>query len=485
VAHFVMIALRTYQSDAIEQLREGFRRRFRRQILVSPVASGKTVTLAFMVKAATERGLRCWIVAHRAELLDQISRTLELVGVAHGFVKAQRPLDRGAQVQVASIQSLVLRMESMPAPDLLIIDEAHRSVARTYVRLFAEYPNAKVVGLSATPERLDGRGLGEFYHQIVLGPPVQWLINNGYLARPVYFGPRSSLDMSGVRKVGGDYDRKASADLVDRPSITGNAVEHYRQLGNGGRFLAFCISLAHVSSVCAEFRAVGIPAETIDGTMSDQARRAILGRLTSGETRGVVSADLLIEGIDVPNVEVGILLRPTASLVIHQQSMGRILRPSPGKTRALILDHVNNVLRHGLAEEEREWSLDGHAKKKRKLTATVEARQCAACYAIFAGASCPECGSARDVQGRTIQERDGELVLLTEGELTAMREKRARKVEEWQCRTLADWQALAKKRGWASGWAWFRWKNSRWHPDRDDRHRTVKEAELVNFGKPN
>jgi superfamily II DNA or RNA helicase len=355
---------------------------------------------------------------------------------------------------VASIQTLGRRLDQVEPPDLVIIDEAHHSVSKTYVEVFARWPDTRFIGVTATPERLDGKGLGAMFDRMVLGPSVQWLIDNGFLARPVYYAPRETVDLSAVAKIAGDFDRAEAEELIDTPKITGDAVSHYRRLCPGQRAVAFCISVAHAQHVADQFCAAGVPAASIDGTLDPEVRAKRVADLTAGRILVLTSCELISEGFDLPAVNAAILLRPTHSLSMHLQQLGRALRPCPGKTHATILDHVGNCLRHGLAEQERAWDLEGREKRAKK-SVPVETKQCSKCFAIFTGTVCPQCGQQREVTAREVEQVDGELQRLSIEDIAAKREARR---EEGKCRTLEDFKALARERGYKPGWAYFRWQ---------------------------
>ena len=355
---------------------------------------------------------------------------------------------------VASIQTLGRRLDQVTTPDLVIIDEAHHSVSKSYVEMFARWPDAKFIGVTATPERLDGKGLGTMFDRMVMGPSVQWLIDNGFLAKPVYYAPKHTPDLSGVHKVAGDFDRAETEEIIDTPRITGDAVTHYRKFCPNERAVAFCISVAHAQHVADQFCAAGVPAASIDGTLEPEVRSKRVEDLTAGKILVLTSCELISEGFDLPAVNAAILLRPTHSLSMHLQQLGRALRPFPGKTHATILDHVGNCLRHGLAEQERVWDLEGREKRKAK-SRPVETKQCSKCFAIFAGTACPQCGAEREVTGREVEQVDGELQRLSIEDIAAKREERR---EEGKCRTLEDFRALAARRGYKPGWAYFRWQ---------------------------
>jgi superfamily II DNA or RNA helicase len=231
-------------------------------------------------------------------------------------------------------------------------------------------------------------------------------------------------------------------------------VTHYRKFCPNQRAVVFCISVAHAQHVADQFCAAGVPAASIDGTLEPEVRSKRVEDLTAGKILVLTSCELISEGFDLPAVNAAILLRPTHSLSMHLQQLGRALRPFPGKTHATILDHVGNCLRHGLAEQERVWDLEGREKRKAK-SRPVETKQCSKCFAIFAGTACPQCGAEREVTGREVEQVDGELQRLSIEDIAAKREERR---EEGKCRTLEDFRALAARRGYKPGWAYFRWQ---------------------------
>lgn len=447
------MTLRPYQNQLANDIRAAFGSGANRPLAVSPTGSGKTVLFSYITSQVLKRGSRVIIVAHRREILDQISATLKRVGVPHGFIQAGKSAST-QPAMVASIQTLARRLDTVPAPDLVIIDEAHHSVSKSYVQMFAAWPTAKFIGVTATPERLDGKGLGAMFDRMVMGPSVQWLIDNGFLAQPVYYAPREVVDLSQVHTVAGDFDRSEAEEIVDTPRITGDAVTHYVRFCNRQRAVAFCISVAHAQHVADTFNSCGIPSASIDGTLDPEVRKQRVEDLTAGKILVLTSCELISEGFDLPAVNAAILLRPTQSLSMHLQQVGRALRPYPGKTNAIILDHVGNCLRHGLAEQERDWDLSGREKRLKK-SSLVETKQCSKCFAIFAGTVCPQCGSQREIAVREIEEVDGELQRLSIEDISKKREERR---EEGKCKTLDDFRALAKLRGYKLGWAFFRWQ---------------------------
>lgn len=449
-----MISLRPYQAIDVAGIRSEYARGARAVLYVAPTGSGKTVTFSYIASEMARKNKRCWILVHRQELLNQTSRALTAFGVDHGLISPQYTMDPRAPLQVASVQTLVRRLDKVQAPDLIILDEAHHAISPTWRSLIDACPASKLLGVTATPERLDSRGLGEVFQAMVIGPTVADLTRDGYLAPAVAFVPPQLLDMTGVTKRAGDYAKDEMAKRVDEPTITGDSIAHYQRICAGQPAIAFCASVMHAEHVAAQFRDAGFYSASVDGSMDDRQRKRLIDSL--GQVGGVqvlTSCDLVSEGLDVPAVAAAILLRPTASLALARQQIGRALRPAPGKRRAVILDHVGNILRHGLPTEEIAWSLEGGAAKKRgESEKALRLRQCPRCYMTHApGPRCPECGHVYEIEGRSVKQVEGDLVEL---EISEMRDKAARQLEVQRAETLGDLIAIGKRRGYAKPYYW-------------------------------
>jgi superfamily II DNA or RNA helicase len=439
-----MITLRDYQQTQLNQVRAEFSKGHRRVLLQAPTGAGKGAIAGYIVQSATDRSKRVMIIAHRAEILDQLSGHVKSAGIEHSWVQAGKPTNQLRTVQIASIQTLVRRVDQIIPPDLVILDESHHATSLTYKTVMAKWPLAKILGLTATPWRLDGSGLKSEFDVMVLGPTSEWLIDNGFLARPVYYAPPKTVDVSGVKTRCGDYVSNELETLFDTPTVTGNAVEHYIRACPNEKAVAFCVSLKHSQHICDAFNASGISASTIDGEMEREQRKRIMEQFRNGQIKVLTSVDLIGEGVDVPSVGAAILLRPTKSLTLHLQQIGRALRMSPGKERAVILDHAGNLKRHGLAETVREWTLEGQPKRKRgEQEERIDVKQCKKCYVVFQGGRCPNCQTAPE--GREVNAVGGQLVQLTEEDKLAL--KVQRKAEQRNAKSLDDLIALGKSRG--------------------------------------
>ena len=458
----MLLTLRPYQQTIVDKLRDAYRQGFRAPILSSPVASGKMVMFAFITEGAAAMGKRVTILTHRRELLLQGSRGLMEIGVPHGIIAPGHSMTRD-NVQVASKDSLVRRLDRVQAPDLIVLDESHHCVnGSTWGKILDAYPSAKLLGVTATPSRLDGRGLGVksggYFDTMVHGPSVGKLIELGFLSRPVVYAPPIQYETKGMRKRFGDYVASDVAERLDKPTITGCAVQHYQRICPGVPAIAFCASVAHAEHVAEQFNAAGIDSVSVDGTLPDAVRRSRIDDLASGGIKVLASCDLISEGLDIPVVTAAILLRPTQSTGLFIQQVGRAMRIHPGKKNAIILDHVGNTHQHGLPDEEREWSLDGDNNGKRAEAGEVNPYvQCDNCYRMYTRLElkCPECGHERTVQQRELEQIEGELEEIREVERKKIQLRR----EEGMCGSLEELKELGRARGYKPGWAWIRWQS--------------------------
>lgn len=444
--------LRPYQTELINNARQALKTH-RSVLIVSPTGSGKSALTVSMMAGAAQRGNRSMFCVHRDTLLSQTSRALWEQRLQHGLIASGKTMTLMQPVQVASVQTLVKRLHRVPASDLIVIDEAHRAAAATYRKIIAAYPSARIVGLTATPARTDGSGLDDIFDTLVLGPSVGDLIQQGYLSPYRIYAPSINADMSGIKKRMGEYDLHAIEDALDRPTITGDAVGHYKRLAAGKRCVVMCATINHAKHVCEAYRQAGIPAEHIDGDTPSAQRDAVLKRLETGATKILTSVELLIEGVDVPCIEVVQWLRPTASLIIWMQGNGRGFRRADGKTELIILDHTGNSARHGLPDDPREWTLEGIKKTSRKADPDeIKIRQCDQCAGVYRAGlpACPYCATPAAIVGR----KELEIIEdeLREIDLSIARQERKR--EQGAARTIRDLVELGKRRGLAKPGEW-------------------------------
>lgn len=443
------ITLRDYQEDMIGRARLSLRTH--RSVLVqAPTGAGKTALSAAMIGNANAKGKSAVFICHRAELVDQTAETFEKVGIKHSFCAAGRPFNPWAPAIICSVDTLKNRLDRMRVPDLVVWDEAHHIAAGGWRKVRSTWADTYHIGLSATPERLDGKGLDDLFEDLVLGPSVSWLIERKYLSPYRAFSP-SAPDLSAVKKSMGDFQRAALGEIMDGSTIVGDAVRHYLKHARGKRAVAFCVSIKHSEHVAASFRSAGVLAVSLDGTTNPYERKRALDAFRRGEIQVLCNVDLFGEGFDLPAIEAVILLRPTQSLGLFLQQVGRALRTFPGKTHATILDHAGNLMRHGLPDDDRQWSLAGREKKKGKAGSSGEpARCCPQCFATHSPRpKCPECGHVYEVEERVVKQVDGDLK-----EIDAASFRRQRMIEQGRARSLEDLVRLATAKGYRSPEKW-------------------------------
>lgn len=449
-----MITLRPYQSELIDRLRATMKGGSRAPLLVLPTGGGKTVLFSYFARQANLKGKRVLILAHRDELIEQISGTLKQFDVKHSFISADRWFLKEHMTHVGSVFTVIRRLAQTPRPDVIITDECHHAITdSTWGKVLTHFSHAWRIGVTATPQRLGGEPLSDMFDSMILGPNVRELITLGALSDYRIFAP-SRPDLTGVHTRMGEYARGELAAALDRPSITGSALEHYKKLSPGKRAIVFCVSVEHARNVARDFQAAGFKAASVDGTLHRDARGLIIKSFRDGDLQILTSCDLVGEGLDVPGIEVAILLRPTQSLSLYLQQVGRSLRPFPGKTEALILDHAGNTQKHGLPDDERPWSLDSPIASTRNSKGdSVSVRICDKCFAAQAPSpACKFCGHVFPVQAREVEEREGELVELTKEQLA--RQKTVRMTEQTSSKSRDDLIRLGRSRGYKSAERW-------------------------------
>jgi superfamily II DNA or RNA helicase len=483
--------LRPYQLEGVEHVRDLIRAQKRRVLMVAATGAGKTVVFAHVIASAVGRGKRALVVAHRREIISQTYRKLVDAGLAHeqvgvvlagvGTGKAKRLWDESdvwkaharrrpvAPVQLGSIDTIRARgyAAMSPPPDLIVIDEAHRAMSKSYQDLVAAYPGAVVLGFTATPERGDGEPLNQMFDElVVVASPAQLMATiddetgRPYLVRPrVFTVPVGSLpDLSGVKLRGGDYDERQLAGACDTGVLVGDIVGHWQRRAEGMRTVAFAVSVEHSRHITRRFVEAGVAAEHLDGETPTVEREAILRRLASGETRVVSNCAVLTEGWDQPIVGCCILARPTRSPGLYLQCAGRVLRPHAEKPFVLILDHAGCCVDHGLPQDEREYSLEGRKRRKRVETAKVCPNPECLTVLPLGCRVCPECGLELPVRERPPPptEGSGELVEADLGvDVRAVRawDKLVAAWKDGNARKMAAGRHPAKP-----GWLYYAWR---------------------------
>lgn len=455
--------LRPYQKLAIDQLDQLMFMGVRAPLIVAPTGSGKTVIAAEIIRRA--EGSRTLFLAPRRELIHQTCKKLDAFGVKYGVILAGDPrVNLYANVQVASVDTLISRAvrrnKLQLAPfDRLIIDEAHVGLTDTRQRLLDLWPNATIIGLTATPCRSDGKAMGRVYDELIEVSTVADLTDMGFLVPGRYFSV-SDPDLRAVRTVGGDFNRKDLDAVMNKPKLVGDIVEHWLEHAPTRRTVVFATSIEHSASLAKEFIEHGVSAEHVDANTPQSARETTFDNFSSGRTQVLTNCTLASIGFDLPELDCVVFARPTKSLGLYIQMLGRGLRPAAGKSDCLVLDHAGNVVRHGLATDDRFWSLHGkyaqdekklaEAKRVKEEKGTTETR-CPECGCVFGGSNqCPECGYHFPPKAKRIATHDGRLVEVT-GLPAGMSDDQRRSF-------YLQLAGLSEIRGYSKGWAAYKYK---------------------------
>lgn len=457
-----MRTLWPYQEASSSSVKRSFRKGSRATIMQLPTGGGKTTVVANMVAELDAKGKSVWFVAHRHELLDQASRELNIAGVRHGRVDMFN--DSRARVVVASKDSMIRRMYGRKPPNLLVLDECHRSVAPTYKRLIKYCEKSFVLGLTATPERLDGQGLGDIYQELCIGPTTRQLIEWGYLSDYRMYGPPPNPPIK-VRKVGGDYVRGDLEQFLEDNMTYGEPIKQYhRHIKPGMTCLVYCVNRHHARLWTERYNHAGIEALYVAGDTPKKERDDAIDRIRDGDLPVIVSVDLFGEGLDLPGLTAIQMLRPTMSRNLYRQMCGRTFRKEENKPHAIILDQVGNRYRHGFPDDDVEWTLDSKPMSKRTDVSEIAIAYCKECFAAFrVGEKCPDCGKAPVVKPREISEPiDGDLVEMKR-EIEILKDKLEKHKDKLEsnkkhrevgaARTLKDLVRIEIARGYKAGWA--------------------------------
>lgn len=423
--------LRDYQQEVYNKLKLALLQT-KRVICQMPCRSGKSYIMYEICKNAQVKGSKVLILAHRNLLLDQ-----------------HRALIDFDNVRITSRQTEVRHLGENGKIDIILVDECHLSAADSYRKIFDYYSDAIIIGMTATPCRLDGKSLGEIYHKIVKGPTVKYLINKGAISPFDYYAPKVNLDINNVKINDGDYNQKDLEEVMLNSKIYGDIILNYEKIAKGKQAIAYCVSIRHAQKVCDLFNEHGYEAKCIHSKISKKEREQILEDFKNQKFTIIVSVDCISEGISLPSCEVCLMLRPTQSYALYVQQGMRALTPHPNK-RAVVIDYVGNVYRHGMLDEEEEFSLV-ERKKCRNPSGEPDilVRVCQKCLRTYSGTSsiCPYCGANNGKTKKEIQqEKQAELERITAFE------KKAKRMEVGMQDTFSGLVAIAKERGYAPGW---------------------------------
>ena len=459
--------LRPYQHDVIARVEREIASGRSLVLMVAPTGSGKTVIAAAIIAKAAAASRKALVIAHRREIVGQTHAKLYAVGIDAGIIQAGWPHRPFEPVQVASIQTLHARairssrME-MPPADILFIDEGHHARAATYQATIDAYPNAIIIGLTATPCRRDGLGLGNIFNALVETPQVAALVDLKFLVPSRVFAP-STPDLTGVRTERGDYVEAQLAERVNTNQLVGDIIEHWHKLAQRRPTACFATGVQHSVHIRDEFRRAGVLAEHLDGGSPIAERAQILKGLANGTVEVVTNCAVLTEGWDCPAVGCLILARPTKSLGLFRQMVGRGLRPADGKNDCIILDHSGAVFRHGLPEDDILWTLDEDSKAINK-THAARAEQagsgpvlvdCPECHAVrMRGQPCVVCGWASRTKGKSVDVIDGDLGIVNRDRRVIPTYEAADQRRRFYLQLLG----IAERRGYSPGFAFHKYR---------------------------
>lgn len=398
---------------------------------------------ADMAKRTTDNGKRVLFLVHRRELCEQIENTFLAYGVDMSLC------------QVGMVQTITRRLPKTERPSLIITDENHHCLASSYKRIY-EYFDSHCVGVTATPVRLNGGGLGEINDTLIIGISAKELISRKCLSPYEYYAPPVT-DLSGLRSRNGDYVPEDIEKALAKPHIYGDVIRYYNHLSGGKKAICYCATVKHSKDMAEAFRTAGINAAHIDGCTPKGERAELINSFRSGAIKILCNVDLISEGFDVPDCNTSILLRPTKSLILYIQQSMRCMRYQPDKT-AIIIDHVGNVHRHGLPDQEREWTLEPKPQKKQQNTVSV--RQCPECFFTHDPAPvCPNCGHSYAAMEREQlrEKRETELKRIVQKEHDRRLKLKVSKYSSPnECRTYRELSIMADLKGYAHGWAWHK-----------------------------
>ena len=484
------IVLRPYQKDFIDNVRKEFAAGHKKVCGVAPCGAGKTIMTGWMIKEALKRGKRSLFFVHRKELIEQTSKTFDTLGIPHGIVAAGTKARYDLPVQIASVQTLVNRIKNLEVPDLIVCDECHHILANTYKKVIDFFPDAFLLGVTATPERMGGIGLGDIFSSMVESLTVSELISLGNLTPFICYAPKKEINLQAVHKKFGEYVNKDLEKLMTGKEIIGDVVQSYLEYAAGKSAICYCVNVKHSKSIADAFKSAGISAAHCDGETNKDVRADLVEDFRVGKIKVLCNAELFGEGFDVPNMEAVILARPTCSLTLYVQQSMRPMRPdldNPDK-RAIIIDHVKNYKKFGLPDAPRNWSLLPAEKKDEGVPPT---RRCPRCGAVvpISHRTCPECAFAFADEERKdeIKHFAGEIVKIYDSS-----ETKVEKTDEIKSqikhvpKTIEDFMEIAKTKhykifwaalhaldyaktyrdclhiaqvcGYQKGWAWHQWQ---------------------------
>jgi superfamily II DNA or RNA helicase len=435
--------LRDYQQDALNKVKYDLINK-QDVCCVLPCGAGKTILFAYMAQnhIKLSQNNRVWFIVHRKELIDQTLEKFEEIGI------------HSDRIEIHMVQTLANKIKKGKIdykPTMLIADEAHHTCAKTWKTVIDYCDTAYKIGLTATPCRLDGQGLGSIFDKLEIGVSAKYLIENEFLSPYDYYAPKINVNFQEFKTKGSDYDNAQVTELFEKSKIYGNVVSEYLKLGKGKKSILYSPSIDFSIKICNEFKNYGINAVHFDGNTDKKERDRIVNDFKNGKIDILSNVDLIGEGFDVPDCECCLLLRPTKSVALYIQQSMRCMRYKPNK-RATIIDYVGNVFRHDMPDSDREWTLEGKVKcQNASAEKDIVSRECQKCHRVYSGVGrfCPYCGNDNHKTRKQIeQEEQAELERITEIE------KINKRREMGMARSFEQLVELGRQRGYKNPRYW-------------------------------
>ena len=446
--------LHQYQAELLNRARSEFSSGKKSVLIVSPAGSGKSVIIAEIARLTVSKGGQVLFMVHRKELVEQITDSFKSNGVDL------------TKCTIMTVGKIARRLDRLPKPTLIITDETHHSLAKTYQKIYDYWSNVPRLGFTATPWRLSGKGFKDIYDSMIEGPTVKWLIDHHYLAPYEYYSVKLVDDNKLKRSSTGDYTNKSIDNAIGN-TIFGDVIKTYQDKAKGRKTIVYAHSIDFSKKVAQQFNEVGIKAAHCDATTPDKERKQIMADFKSGKLQVLCNVDLISEGFNVPDCSCVIMLRPTKSLVLDVQQSMRSMRYQPSKT-AIIIDHVANYTRFGLPDTDREWSLNDRKKQKRSNTEnTVGTTMCTQCFAILPAGTkeCPFCGYVIETQQQSKQiDQTAKIEKITSDftMTTNYTDVKYSRMKPEDAMSVNDLKGIQKARNYKPGWLYFQMKMRGW-----------------------
>lgn len=439
-----MYELHPYQKKLVQQTRKELANGKNSVLIQSPAGSGKSVVIAEIVRLTVKKGGHVLFMVHRKELVEQITNS---------FKENDVDLSHCTIMTVGRVKN---RLGKLPKPTLIITDETHHSLAKTYRNIYKHYSDVPRIGFTATPWRMNGKGFRDVYDSMVMGPSVKWLISNKYLAPFKYYSVNLVNSDKLKKSSTGDYTNKSMDEAVGK-TIFGDVINTYKKVANGQQAIVYAHSVEYSQIVADSFNQAGISARHVDAKTPSTKRKQIMTDFKAGKIKIICNVDLISEGFNAPDCSTVILLRPTASLVLFVQQSMRSMRYKPGKV-ATIIDHVANYSRFGLPDDDFDWTLDDREKKRNGRKDDAPAiKTCDRCFRVVPAQSkiCPFCGFEFEIEATEMQEdKNAKIEKIGEFKMVAdYKNVKYGKMKVSDAKNPRDFYKIAKARGYRPGWA--------------------------------